>query len=303
MGIETSVANKEEEEFCELEKEENQILDPYPNPKGNKNSRGKKGRRRNVKKMVVVSPLQKLYDTCKEVFEVSGRGIVPSPDKIEKMKAVLDDIKPEDVGLSQEMPYFQSPASGRTPAITYLHLHECDKFSMGIFCFPPSGVIPLHNHPGMTVLSKLLFGTMHIKSYDWVVDGPRNESAVANSSEVKQSDIQQPQVRLAKVKIDSNFIAPCDPTILYPADGGNMHCFTAVTACAVLDVLGPPYSDPEGRHCTYYFDFPFGNFSVDGVSVSEEERESHAWLQDRGKQPEEFAIVGKLYRGPKMVDN
>lgn len=67
--------------------------------------------------------------------------------------------------------------------------------------------------------------------------------------------------RLAKVKVDSDFTAPCDTSILYPADGGNMHCFTAITACAVLDVLGPPYSDPAGRHCTYYFDHPFSSFS------------------------------------------
>lgn len=73
--------------------------------------------------------------------------------------------------------------------------------------------------------------------------------------------VQHPGVQLAKVKVDADFTAPCNSSILYPADGGNMHRFTALTACAVLDVLGPPYSDPEGRDCTYYFDFPFTNFS------------------------------------------
>lgn len=43
--------------------------------------------------------------------------------------------------------------------------------------------------------------------------------------------------------------------------------------------------------------------SVDGVSVPEEERESYAWLQDKGKQPEEFAVVGELYGGPKIVEH
>ncbi|KDP45483.1 hypothetical protein JCGZ_09732 [Jatropha curcas] len=318
MGIETSVAKKKEkEEFCELEKEKNPILDPSPKPKANTNSRGGKKirRRQQQKKTVMVSPVQKLYDTCKEVFTFGGPGIVPPPDKIEKLKAVLDDIKPEDVGLSPEMPYFRTPAAGRTPAIRYLHLHECDKFSMGIFCLRPSGVIPLHNHPGMTVFSKVLFGEMHIKSYDWVVNGPSNGSGVVTYSEamqpeiqqpdvnrpnIQQPEIQQPPIQLAKVKVNSNFTAPCDTRILYPSDGGNMHCFTAVTACAVLDVLGPPYSDPDGRHCTYYYDFPFANFSVDGVSVPDEERENYAWLQDRGRLPEEFVVVGELYRGPKI---
>ncbi|XVF14227.1 hypothetical protein REPUB_Repub09cG0040100 [Reevesia pubescens] len=269
-------------------------------------SKGKKSRRRNRKTVmmmmpaaVVVSPVQKLFDTCKDVFALAGTGIVPTPEKIEQLRAVLDEIQPADVGLAPQMPFFSPQVTRQAPTIQYLHIHECEKFSMGIFCLPPSGVLPLHNHPGMTVFSKLLFGTMHIKSYDWVVDVP---SSSASAAVDPSQTVQHPEVRLAKVKVDSDLTAPCNTSILYPADGGNMHCFTAVTACAVLDVLGPPYSDPEGRHCTYYFDYPFTRFPVDGVTIPEEEEDKYAWLEEREK-PEDLTVIGALYTGPEIVEN
>lgn len=40
--------------------------------------------------------------------------------------------------------------------------------------------------------------------------------------------------------------------------------------------------------------------SVDGVSVPEEEREGHAWLQERGKP--DLSVVGAEYRGPPIVE-
>ncbi|XP_014497386.1 plant cysteine oxidase 2 isoform X2 [Vigna radiata var. radiata] len=284
MGIGRNLSERKGRELRELREETNTTT-----------NKSRKNRRHRLRKM---SPGQRLFQTCNEVFASTGPGIVPSPQHIEMLLSVLGEIKQEDLDLRPDMPYFSTKTPRRTPKITYLHIYKCEQFSMGIFCLPPSGVIPLHNHPGMTVFSKLLFGTMHIKSYDWAVDFSPHMSPMVKPSETSQTS----DIRLAKVKVDAEFNGPCDPSILYPADGGNMHWFTAVTACAVLDVLGPPYSDPDGRHCTYYQNFPFSNYSVDGISIPEEERKTYEWLQEMD-EPENLQVVGKMYEGPKIVEN
>ncbi|XP_010915155.1 plant cysteine oxidase 2 isoform X2 [Elaeis guineensis] len=240
--------------------------------------------------------VQMLFETCREVFADGQAGNVPSPEDVDRLRFVLDNMNALDVGLAESMPYFRNIESGGTPPrITYLHLCECDNFSIGIFCFPPSGVIPLHNHPGMTVFSKLLFGSLHIKSYDWV-DIPQDSNYA-----IIPAHFQPPGVRLAKVKTDAIFTAPCETSVLYPADGGNMHRFSARTSCAVLDVLGPPYSDSEGRPCTYYNDFPLATFPAAAV-VAPGEDEDYAWLEEREK-PDDFIVVGARYRGPRIVES
>lgn len=67
-------------------------------------------------------------------------------------------------------------------------------------------------------------------------------------------------VRLAKLAVDKVLTAPVGTSILYPKSGGNLHCFTAITPCAVLDVLAPPYQEASGRKCTYYHDYPYSSF-------------------------------------------
>lgn len=42
----------------------------------------------------------------------------------------------------------------RTPAITYQHIFEDHNVSVGIFSLAKGAQLPLHNHPGMTVLSR-----------------------------------------------------------------------------------------------------------------------------------------------------
>ncbi|KAK6922059.1 Cysteine oxygenase/2-aminoethanethiol dioxygenase [Dillenia turbinata] len=243
------------------------------------------------------SAVQNLYESCKEIFATNtGAGFIPSPSDVDRLRLVLDDMKVSDVGLDPERPYFATTYTG-TPLITYLHLYECEKFQIGIFCLPPSGVIPLHNHPGMTVFSKLLFGSMHVKSYDWVAELPD-----IGDSNLNPSHFRPPGVCLAKVETNSIFTAPCNTFVLYPAAGGNMHSFTALTSCAVLDVLGPPYSDAEGRPCRYFSEFPYISFSGDLCLVPQRYEEGYAWLEERDR-PEDFLAVRGIYMGPKIVEN
>ncbi|QHO50671.1 Plant cysteine oxidase [Arachis hypogaea] len=68
---------------------------------------------------------------------------------------------------------------------------------------------------------------------------------------------------LAKLAVDKVMTAPCETSVLYPKHGGNLHCLTAITPCAVLDILSPPYREDEGRKCTYYHDYPYSTFSSD----------------------------------------
>lgn len=73
-------------------------------------------------------------------------------------------------------------------------------------------------------------------------------------------------VGLAGKVIDGVMESPSEPTVLFPRSGGNIHTFTAVTPCAIMDVLTPPYSDELGRPSTYFLDYPIP--SLPGKSIA-----------------------------------
>lgn len=76
MGVTTTVASRRGKELRELSRDTT----------ANTDSKSRKNRRKQRKAMF---PIQRLFNTCKEVFSDSGPNVIPSPEDIQRLKAVL----------------------------------------------------------------------------------------------------------------------------------------------------------------------------------------------------------------------
>ncbi|XP_030509425.2 plant cysteine oxidase 2 [Cannabis sativa] len=249
-----------------------------------------------------LSTLQQLFVSCLRVFK--GPNTIPLPSHVNILSQILDRMKAEDFGLSSDIHFFNPTdvVKATPPRVTNTTIYESTNFSLCIFFIPTNGVIPLHNHPGMTVFSKLLLGDMHIKSYDWV---DQEEAAGDVKDRDNTTTRSSSRFGLAKLKANSVFRAPCNTSVLYPRSGGNIHEFRAITPCAVLDVIGPPYSKEDGRDCSYYKDHPYSSYSRDGENyckvVEEGENGNYAWLEEI-EMGEECEMDVIEYMGPQIMN-
>lgn len=85
-----------------------------------------------------------------------------APDAIRRICQAFDalDLRPADLPVV------------KCPGIAYLDLVRSDEFDLGIFVLPPDSVLPYHNHPNMTVFTRVIQGAVHICSLDWVEGAP-----------------------------------------------------------------------------------------------------------------------------------
>jgi len=205
--------------------------------------------------------------------------------------------------------------SNYSDGIRYIHLKESHGiYSIGVFVFPPDAVIPLHNHPGMTVLSRVLYGSVQVKSFDIIPPDVKIRSSRTNTNSIKSSaptglirrlflgvrNFQPPGVSRMKssntmplhiLNVHENrtqMLRSPDISELYP-NKGNVHEITAgPNGAAVLDVLVPPYDVEDDRDCSFY------------------EKSMHpAWRKEEGRmkghltqieQPECFQCLAGQYK-------
>lgn len=179
--------------------------------------------------------------------------------------------------------------------VRYLHIAElAGSYSVGIFVFPPNATIPLHDHPNMCVLSRVLYGDVTKISLD-LIRQPDYETAPQSrgswlsnlmwpsSSSNRSMTYSKPNARRA-LKTETEVLCAPAVTMLYPYEG-NLHEFKAGPyGAAVLDVLLPPYDGYE-RDCTFY--------SIEDDVGNSDPRA--CWIVPTG-QPEDFHCLSGEYR-------
>ena len=101
-------------------------------------------------------------------------------------------------------------------------------FHASIFALSDGEIIPMHDHPSLDVITKILRGRIRVRTYEWVdatnlVACDRGETVIGDG--------------------DDAFVLRKSP--------GTLHTLTALEPTAFLDLFAPYYDEVE-RPCRYY---------------------------------------------------
>jgi len=182
-------------------------------------------------------------------------------------------------------------------AVRYIHLSKVpDQYSMGVFVFPPHAKIPLHDHPGMCVLSKVIYGDIQRLSLDLPRTTSNRSWLPWNNNHSTQSWSPSDGTQRLAFKNHVDHLQAPECTVLYPFEG-NLHEFVAgPNGAALLDVLLPPYDMDHNRDCTFYYIRDLDHEEQDRLDHEGPKHEgTPCWIVPTG-QPEDFHCISGTYR-------
>jgi len=107
--------------------------------------------------------LQQLLAECIRVLPGGGerdQGEIP-----ESLLALLAQLSADDLGAASLTAHVPDMAQGGAAPVCYADLYDSDAFSVTLFSLPPASTLPLHSHPNMTVISRVLLGSVNVTSF------------------------------------------------------------------------------------------------------------------------------------------
>ncbi|XP_974899.2 2-aminoethanethiol dioxygenase [Tribolium castaneum] len=166
---------------------------------------------------------------------------------MEILKALLDKTTAEDVNLH---PQFMTEALWQRPnkaPVTYIDIYEDYNLTIGIFILKPDMKLPLHNHPQMHGLIKVVGGKLKVTSYS------------LNTEKTRQVDGKAPPGSkfLTAEKCAENLLETHSECCVLEPEVRNLHEIESVGGpAAFIDILAPPYETVipgnGARKCSYF---------------------------------------------------
>ena len=233
----------------------------------------------------------------------------PTAAAEKEMCELMDRLRPAHLGLDGPRPagFFRASNDGKIDengnkaAIRTQTVFSNREFEIVVFLFPAGAAIPLHDHPKMTVLSKVLYGALAMKSFDWAVpptaddfaaltaESSRQEARAANCDPAGADDDTPLAPPFAAFRRAETVLNAAAPTCCLRPTFGNIHSFEALSETAVLDLLMPPYDDDLGRDCHYF----------EAVGQQEELADGSIVLR-AAAEPDSLVIRSAPYMGPRI---
>ncbi|XP_030019504.1 2-aminoethanethiol dioxygenase-like [Sphaeramia orbicularis] len=225
-------------------------------------------------------------------------------DKHSELISLVTALRAADLKIVPRKTKASSGAAGlQSPPVTYMHICETELFSMGVFLLRTGASIPLHDHPGMNGMLKVLYGKVSVRCFDKLEEN-LTDGTVPPQFKPPLAAFQTSSLCRSVLRSICEYSDCSSPCILTPLRD-NLHQIDAVEGpAAFLDILAPPYDPDNGRDCHYYKVLQSeAEGEMDDKRNEEEQKEKEeaeeTWLLEI-PQPEDFGCGAEPYPGPTV---
>ncbi|XP_029282102.1 2-aminoethanethiol dioxygenase-like isoform X2 [Cottoperca gobio] len=210
-----------------------------------------------------------------------------------KLRSLMTEVRAADLKLVPRRADDSSPVLPYQhhggPPVTYMHICETDQFSMGVFLLKSGASIPLHDHPGMHGILKVMYGKVRISCFDRL-ERPGGSTQAAAPPPLPPAQVGA--LRRSLLRSTEEYTEESGPCVLSP-DRDNLHQIDAVDGpTAFMDILAPPYDPDDDRDCHYYK-------VLTEAQVTITEKDQEVWLMEIS-QPPDFWCGAEPYPGPEV---
>ncbi|XP_013383160.1 2-aminoethanethiol dioxygenase [Lingula anatina] len=245
--------------------------------------------------MNMANVVQRIGHLARKTFlDISSK--VALKENIADLKGVLQTLNASDLNFEERLVENRDvyrPETRGAP-VTYVHIYEDRILSIGIFVIRHGASLPLHDHPDMHGLIKVIHGQGKIKSFTSV---PKEDIPFPKEMELNSSVKPWHRDRIIPVKLHSDTVVDSDSVCELGPEEGNLHYIEAVNGpMAFVDILSPPYDHDTGaRVCHYYKELNIEK-DVTGSGIQND----ICWLLEI-PQPSDYWTASAKYKGPRIA--